>query len=68
MHDYFTTPEQIPVEVAAILATYNEDADQYKELKRLDNKLRRIGWTFDYYLDAEPFDLRPLDQSAKSKN
>lgn len=58
-HDYFSTPEQIPAEVATILATFDESADPYKELQRLNKKLLKIQWTFDFYLDAEPFNLMP---------
>jgi hypothetical protein len=59
MKDLFETPELIPQDVQAILETFNEDADPYHELDRLTNELEAIGYTFDYYLDAEPYGLRP---------
>jgi hypothetical protein len=59
MKDLFETPELIPQDVQAILETFNEDADPYHELDRLINELEAIGYTFDYFLDADPYGLRP---------
>jgi hypothetical protein len=60
MKDLFETPELIPSEVQAILETFDEDKpNTYLELDRLVNELENIGYTFDYYLDAEPYGLRP---------
>lgn len=61
MRDLFETPELIPQDVQAILETFNEDTpNTYEELNRLTNELGVIGYTFDYYLDAEPYGLRPI--------
>jgi hypothetical protein len=61
MKDLFETPELIPQDVQAILETFNEDTpNTYEELNRLTNELEVIGYTFDYYLDAEPYGLRPV--------
>ena len=35
MRDLFETPELIPDNVQAVLETFNEDADSYRELDRL---------------------------------
>jgi hypothetical protein len=60
MKDLFETPELIPQDVQAILWTFNEDApNTYEELDRVTNELEEIGYTFDYYLDADPYGLRP---------
>lgn len=59
--DYFETPEDVPQEVQDILATFDENADSYKELARLVDLLEDIGWTFEYYLDAEPYNLSPMN-------
>jgi hypothetical protein len=61
MRDLFETPELIPQDVQAILETFNEDTpNTYEELNRLTNELEVIGYTFDYYLDADPYGLRPV--------
>jgi len=66
MKDLFETPELIPQDVQAILETFNEDEpNTYIELARLTNELEEIGYTFDYYLDAEPYGLRPADMSLQ---
>jgi hypothetical protein len=59
MRDLFETPELIPQDVQAILETFNEDADPYHELDRVRDGIWELGYTFDYYLDANPYGLRP---------
>ena len=61
MKDLFETPELIPSEVQAVFETFDENADSYHELDRLLAELEPLGYTFDYYLDAEPYGLRPID-------
>ena len=61
MKDLFETPELIPYDVQAILESFDEESpNTYAELDRLVNELESIGYTFDYGLDAEPFNLRKL--------
>lgn len=60
MKDLFETPELIPQDVQAILETFNEDADPYHELDRVRDEIFELGYTFDYYLDADPYGLRPV--------
>lgn len=61
MKDLFETPELIPDNVQAVLETFNEDADSYHELDRILSEIEPMGYTFDYYLDAEPYGLRPIN-------
>ena len=61
MLDLFETPELIPHEVQAVLDTLSEDANSYWELERIQKQVEKLGYTFDYGLDAEPYDLRPID-------
>jgi hypothetical protein len=61
MKDLFETPELIPSNVQAVLETFNEDCDNtYLELDRILNEIKPMGYTFDYYLDADPYGLRPI--------
>lgn len=61
MKDLFETPELIPNEVQAILETFDENCDNtYLELDRILGEIEPLGYTFDYYLDAEPYGLRPI--------
>ena len=66
MKDLFETPELIPSEVQAILETFDEDCNNtYNELDRILNEIQPLGYTFDYYLDAAPYGLRPIDMKLE---
>jgi len=60
INDMFKTPELIPKEVMKILDKYVPDHDSvsYEVLGKCLKKLEKIGWRFDYGLDAVPFNLR----------
>ena len=61
VEDLFETPELIPTEVQDVLVTFDEDcANTYHELDRLLDELEPLGYTFSYYLDAEPYWLRKI--------
>jgi len=61
MRDLFETPELIPHDVQAILESFDEESSNtYKELDRIVNELELIGYTFDYGMGAEPYNLRKL--------
>ena len=60
MVDLFNTPEILPIEVQIILHKYYEMDDTYENCGNLVDELEQVGYTCDYYLDAEPFDLRKL--------
>ncbi len=60
MKDLFETPELIPNEVQAILETFDQDASPYIELERLLTEIKPLGYIFDYFLDADPYGLRPI--------
>lgn len=62
MKDLFETPELIPEEVQSVLETFDEEnLNTYSELDRILEEINVIGYTFDYYLDAEPYGLRPIN-------
>jgi len=66
MKDLFETPELIPSEVQEILESFDEDTpNTYQELNRLVDELAKVGYTFDYYLDAEPYGLRPINMELE---
>ena len=66
MKDLFETPELIPSEVQAIFETFNEDSDNsYYELDRILREIEPLGYIFDYYLQAEPFGLRPINMELE---
>ena len=58
--DLFETPELIPVEIQKILDTRDEYVDQYRELDRILEEIELLGYTFEYYLDADPYNLQKI--------
>lgn len=65
--DLFEDYKNIPPKVQRILDKYSqgiEDGD-YNDLGDAKNELEEIGYTFDYYLDGVPYDLRPIGTKGK---
>ena len=61
MKDLFETFELIPEEVQAVLESFDEDSgNTYYELDRILAEIEPLGYIFDYYLDADPYGLRPI--------
>ena len=65
VQDLFETPELIPLKVMNVFDTFDQDADEYQELNRLLDKIEPLGYTFDYYLDAIPFNLRKMEDNLE---
>jgi hypothetical protein len=65
MKDSFETIEQTPIEVQQVVASFFEKqyegkTEGYSICRNLVNELLKIGWTCDYGLDSEPFNLHPI--------
>lgn len=65
--DLFEDYEDQPKEVKAILANYEMEDNDYETLQNLKAELESIGYTFDFGLDAEPYDLRKIGEKGKSE-
>ncbi len=66
--DLFEDYENIPEKVQQVLDNYAdafEDGD-YKELEKANKALLKIGYTFDYGLDGQAYDLRKVGEKGKS--
>jgi hypothetical protein len=48
----------LPVEIRNILESFDENEDSYKECFRIYTELNANGYTIEYGLDGELFDLR----------
>ncbi len=55
--DLFEQFESLPTEVKEILNTMEQS---YESLSKAEDKLKEIGYTFEWGLDAEPYNLRKL--------
>ncbi len=57
--DLFKHHEKLSPEVQDILSKC-EEQPTYNDLEKMLTELKPHGYTFDYYLDAVPFNLRKL--------
>ena len=67
--DLFEDYENIPENVQNILDKYEDDFvdGNYSGLEKASNELEKIGYTFEYYLDGQAYDLRPIGTKGKSE-
>jgi hypothetical protein len=65
--DLFEDYENIPDNVQAILEKHEDsfETGNYKGLEKALNELNKIGYTFDYYLDGQAYNLRPIGSKGK---
>lgn len=54
-------PESLPIAVQEILKAFTEkEIENYDDCAQLVKDLEKVGYTCDYYLDAQPFNLRKI--------
>jgi hypothetical protein len=63
--DYFEEYDKLPDNIKDLMDRYLNDADDYdyKRLQNIQKEFEKEGWTFDFGLDAEPYELKPLKKS-----
>lgn len=63
--DLFETPSKLPKKVKAILRQYNdlemEKGIQYADLIRMGKEMAENGYSFDFYLDCVPYNLKKIN-------
>jgi hypothetical protein len=67
--DLFEDYDDIPSNVQEVLDKYSdafEDGD-YKQLEKANKELGKIGYTFEYGLDGQAYDLRKVGEKGKSE-
>lgn len=57
--DLFLKYETLPIELQEVILRYG-DVSSYQECDDMLKECQSLGYTFDYYLDACPFNLRKL--------
>lgn len=65
MKDMFEYYNELPIEVQLILDKFSPFENTYENCGNLVDELESVGWTCDYYLDAEPYGLRLIDVELK---
>ena len=61
MPDLLETPEMLSTAVIKALDQFEQESERgcsYKACERLFYALKHLGYSFDYDLDGEPYDLR----------
>ena len=67
--DLFKDYDDIPSNVQEVLDNYSdafEDGD-YRELEKANKELGKIGYTFEYGLDGQAYNLRKVGEKGKSE-
>ena len=62
--DYFSEYELLPNNIQELMFDEGELED-YRQTEKLLQKLEEKGWTFEYGLGNEVYDLRPIMKSEK---
>lgn len=58
--DLFEYYEDQPQELKEVLKPYEEHNPTYKSLEKILKEVEAIGFTFEYGLDANPYNLRKM--------
>ena len=66
--DLFEDYDDIPENVKKVLDKHSEGFENgdYKHLEKAKKELEKIGYTFEYGLDGEAYDLRKIGQKGKN--
>jgi hypothetical protein len=56
--DLFEHWEQLPTEAQEIIDRYSEEGQTYENCANMLKEFNAIGYTFEYGLDAEPYNLQ----------
>jgi hypothetical protein len=63
--DLFENPEALPLKIQAILSHYNaleiEKGIEYTDLINMGKEMAIYGYSFDFYLDCIPYNLKKLN-------
>jgi hypothetical protein len=66
--DYFEFHEETPLCVQNLINKFGDGKCSYAKCNKLINKLRKLGWSADYGLDAIPYNLRPITRHPNVKS
>jgi hypothetical protein len=61
MIDLFEDYDNIPDKVNNILEKYDMEDQDYESLEAIKKRVEKVGYTFDFGLDAVPYGLRPIN-------
>lgn len=64
--DYFEEYDKLPDNIKDLMSKHfgsGDDEYNYKELENIQKDFEANGWTFDFGLDAEPYELKPMKKT-----
>lgn len=53
--------DNLPEDVKEIVDSYTDEGCKYKECRRIIDELEKIGWTGDFGLDGEIYEVKKLE-------
>lgn len=67
--DLFEDYDQIPANLQLVLDKHEKSFtdEDYKGLEKALKDVNKLGYTFEYYLDGQAYDLRKIGQKGKSE-
>lgn len=67
--DLFEDYENIPPKLQEVLDKHQEafENGEYRDLEKALKEVNSIGYTFEYYLDGQAYDLRKIGEKGKSE-
>jgi hypothetical protein len=65
MKDLFECPNKLPSKIQVILVRFNDleikRGIQYADLVKMGKEMAKNGYSFDFYLDCVPYNLRKVN-------
>ena len=58
--DLFENIQDLPENIYRIIMWHSNDDNSYYNVNQLEKKLNKLGYTFEYGLDAIPFNLKKI--------
>jgi hypothetical protein len=58
--DLFEDQEKLPIEMQQLLEKFEEKDTSYSNCKKLLKKCLKLGYSFEYGLDAIPYNLQKI--------
>lgn len=52
--------DNLPEEIKSILDSFDDDKDIYAECMRIEAELNNVGWSFDYDLGGNCFNIKEI--------
>jgi len=61
MKDLFEMPKLLPMQILVLMDDYDLDCMSYADCEKLLSEMEENGYTFDFGLDAVPYNLRTVE-------